>query len=407
MFCSQCGAQLPDGSTFCSTCGAKVATDPFPPPPPPPPPVPVPVTTDSASADSGTPVAPVTPTPPPAESPSPVGSYQKAPVGVRFVAFLADGIIASALLPIGIILIVAASSQGKFSIAGAILAVLGSLWEITYLLGRDAFKGAGWGKRLMGLVVVSPETGTIASAGKTIVRQVVLYALEIIPLVGGLIEPVMVLVDKKGERLGDKAAKTQVVRNSEASTRGLPVSAGKGAAAGALIGALLLGIIGSAIGGLVFARALSDTSNTVVSTLDAPEVEIPAQEQAAEAPAEAEAPVEQPAEAEPANPVTAASALNAESSVNAVGNLLNYLKENDVDAARGYATKGFQKDKDWFFSPAGGALASFEVTDAYQDQAIWVVEVSEDWNSGPEKSRYFVVEEDGAVLVDDMEFLDQ
>jgi len=44
------------------------------------------------------------------------------------------------------------------------------------------------------------------------------------------------------------------------------------------------------------------------------------------------------------------------------------------------------------------------VVNAYPDAAIWVVEVNEEWNSGPETTRYFVIEEDNTARVDGVEF---
>ena len=97
--------------------------------------------------------------------------------------------------------------------------------------------------------------------------------------------------------------------------------------------------------------------------------------------------------------------LNAESSVAAVGNLLNSLQIGDVAAARTYATRNFQEMESWFFFSAEGALIEIEVADVYQDTALWVVEVNEQWNSGPQKSRYFVIVEDNTPRVDGVEFL--
>lgn len=339
--------------------------------------------------------------------------YDKAPLGARFVAVMVDGIIASALLPAGIILIAAASAREEFSVVGVVLVGLGGLWQLAYSFGRDMFAGAGWGKRLMGLTVVSTSTGMVAKAGSTILRQVVLYALGIIPVIGSLIEPVMVLVDKEGKRVGDKVAKTQVVRSTDAAARGVAVSTGKGAAIGALVAALLVSIVGGVAGGLVFARTVSGAMDAGADLSPVvPEIEVPTEQPTEQPPAEQpteQPPAEQPSTEQPGEPGDGAAvvgAVNPETSVDAVGNLLNYLKENNVEAARQYATRRFQEDESWFFAPAGGALAQFEVTDVYQDQAVWVVEVSEDWNSGPQKSRYFVIEEDNTARVDGVEFLD-
>lgn len=411
MFCPQCGVQIPDESSFCPMCGGTLSAPPAPatipqesqtPAPPAPPVAPPPPLL----------VAPQAPAPPVAAQPSAapipfapaVASgtiaipYAKAPLGSRFLAVLVDGLIATALLPAGVILVAASVNSEDTPVLGLILLAVGGLWQVAYMLGRD-ISGAGWGKRLSGLVVVATNTGGIAHGGSTVLRQVVFYALNLIPVIGSLVEPVMVLVDKDGRRVGDKAAKTQVVRASEAASRGLAVPMGKGAAIAALVVALLLSLAGGVVGGVVAARTLaggdvSDFAAELAATqpVEEPQAEVPPQDITAEETAPQEIPVE--------------GAVNPETAVDAVGNLLNNLKENDVAAARSYATRRFQEDESWFFAPAGGALASFEVTDVYADQAVWVVEVSEDWNSGPQKSRYFVIEEDNTARVDGVEFLD-
>jgi uncharacterized RDD family membrane protein YckC len=338
---------------------------------------------------------------------APVGAvgpgYAKGPVGARLLAWIADGIISGALLPLAVLLIVAASARGQFSVVGAVLAGVAGLWQLAYSLGRDVSGGAGFGKRLAGLVVVSSATGVPATGGSTILRQVVFYALNIIPLVGSLIEPVLVLVDKEGKRVGDKVAKTQVVRVADMAARGVPVKAGKGAAIGVLVAALLVSLAGGVAGGVVFARSVAGEVSGIEGTLP---LETPA-----ETPAAAETPaVESPAPSEP-QPGTATEdetqidPRNPETVVDAVGNLLNSLKENDVDAARRYATRNFQEAESWFFVPAGGALIQFEVAKVYEDAGMWVVEVDEDWNSGPQKSRYFIIVEDNMTRVDSVEFL--
>lgn len=351
------------------------------------------------------PVAPVAPAPAPvaptaAWSPA-SAAYTKAPVGGRLLAAIVDSIIGAALLPAGVLLLMAASAREEFSVLGAVLIGLGALWQLAYALGRDSFGGAGWGKRLTGLVVVSPETGTPAKAGAAMVRQLVLYALNVIPAIGSLIEPVLVLIDKDGRRLGDKVAKTQVVRSAEAAARGVGVPTGKGLAIAMLVGALVVTLIGSVAGGLAFAGAVNGQL-TGIEGIEGLDI---APTDPALAPTEPDAAAQPPVDAEPipaeepSGPV-----VNAETAVDAVGNLLNSLKENDVEQARKHATRGFQEEAEWFFTPAGGALIQFEVADVFQDQALWVVVVKEDWNSGPQESRYFVIEEDNTARVDGVDF---
>lgn len=385
MFCPHCGTQLPDGSAFCAQCGAGLEAAAPPPAPQAPAPPPAP-TAVMPTAHLAPPAGPAQAT---AGSP-----YPKAPLGARLIALLADGIIAGALLPVAVLLIMAAGSRGEFSAAGVALAVIGGLWQTGYTLGRDAAGGAGWGKRLTGLVVVSVDTAGLAPAGATVLRQVVLWALGIVPVIGSLIEPVLVLTNPQGRRLGDKAAKTQVVRASDAQARGLTVTGGRGVAIGALVAALLVSVIGGVAGGVVFARSVAGAALPQTETPAAP---TPTPE---ETPAEEESPGSLPGG-------DVAGAVNPETAVDAVGNLLNHLKNNDVESARGYATRRFKEDDAWFFAPADGALANFEVVNVFQDQAIWVVEVDEDWISGPQRSRYFVIEEDNTARVDGVEFLDR
>ena len=80
MFCSQCGKEIPDDSTFCPECGAQLSHSPVPPPPtqpspPPPPPPPQPPTT-----------YPELPPPPPPYIPS---SPPQAPVSANLWKYIA------------------------------------------------------------------------------------------------------------------------------------------------------------------------------------------------------------------------------------------------------------------------------------------------------------------------------
>ncbi len=344
-------------------------------------------------------------------------AYAKAPLGGRLLAYIADSIVAATLLPLGTLLVMAGGARDEVSIAGLLVSALGALWMLGYLIARDAAGGAGFGKRLTGLVVVSAETGVPAKAGPAIVRQIVMWALGLIPAIGSLIEPILVLVDKDGRRLGDKAAKTQVVRSADVAARGVPVAAGKGAAIAVVVGALVLNIVGSTIGGIVFARAAfegADGWESVGTGFDdgfgngagtdpwseQPQVETP--------------PPAQPPEGngwDGQMPDTSGSeyvsAVNAETAVDAVGNMLWSLQQDDVDRARSYASRYFQEDGEWFFYPASNALYSFEVVDVYQDAASWTVVVEENWNSGPETVIYFVIEEDNQARVDGIAWADE
>lgn len=215
---------------------------------------------------------PVPPVQPAAPTPAVVGTpYTKAPLGARLVALIVDGIIAAALLPLGLLLVYAGAVQQNPSIPGFVLVGIGGLWQLAYTLGRDGMRGAGFGKRMTGLVVTRVDTGAPASMGASIVRQLVLWALGIVPVIGSLIEPIIVISDKDGRRLGDKAAKTQVARTSEVAARGHVVAGGKGLAIVAVIIALLVSIAGSVIGGVIFARAITTATNGTDISIATPE----------------------------------------------------------------------------------------------------------------------------------------
>jgi uncharacterized RDD family membrane protein YckC len=80
----------------------------------------------------------------------------------------------------------------------------------TYLLFRDAIKGQSIGKFLVGLVVISLETGRPSSLAGSVRRN----ALLVLPganIVAIFLEAGTVVRDPQGQRLGDRLAQTQVV----------------------------------------------------------------------------------------------------------------------------------------------------------------------------------------------------
>ena len=79
-----------------------------------------------------------------------------------------------------------------------------------YLLFRDALKGQSIGKFLLGLVVISLETGRPSSLAGSVRRN----ALLLLPganIVAVFLEAGTVIRDPQGQRLGDRLAQTQVV----------------------------------------------------------------------------------------------------------------------------------------------------------------------------------------------------
>lgn len=418
MFCRQCKSETNEDDSFCPYCGADLRATatpaeqaPAPTPPPAPPTPAAQVAPPTAAPIPPAPAAQAAPPVPggrPAWAPPPTagvpavayaGGYTKAPLGARLFAVFADSIIAATLVPVGVLLIYAAAFSGETSVVGWGLVGVGASWQFAYTLARDAFGGAGFGKRLTGLVVVSSASGAPASGGATIMRQFVLLAMDLVPVVGSLVEPVLVLTDKDGRRLGDKAAKTQVVRATEAHAHGLSAPGGKTGAIAALLIAVVVMLAGSAVGGIALARsaegALDGTATPIESVPPAPgddDTQAPPQETP-----QSETPADSGDEPTTDAPV---AGLNAETATDAVGGLLTSLMNDDVEGMRAFATPYFQETYDYMFYPSSGAFIDFEIVDVFQDVDTWVVVVAEDWNSGPEQVSFIVIEENGQVLVD-------
>ena len=79
-----------------------------------------------------------------------------------------------------------------------------------YLLLRDAVGGQSIGKIMMGLTVIRVETGQPCTVMDSVRRN----AMLLVPganVVAVFLEPVTILRDPQGQRLGDRLAQTQVV----------------------------------------------------------------------------------------------------------------------------------------------------------------------------------------------------
>ena len=390
MFCGRCGNQMPDGSAFCPACGQVVEVQPPPAPPAQVEPLPT------------VPPAPATfPPPQPSASVAPVGErYPRAPIGARLGAWIADGIIASPLISVGALLFAAGIVRDELSVLGVILMVAGGLWSAAYTLGRDALSGAGFGKQLAGLVVVSYETGAPVKGGPTAIRHLVFWATNLLPGIGSLVEPVLTLVDSEGRRLGDKLAKTQVVRIEDAARRGHSVARNKTVAIVLLVATLILSIAGSTIGSIVFARSLYGAVNEYDYSV--PDASTDPEWGGEAAPSEGAPATKDPA---PGGETAPAPGLTADIARDTVGQFLYARQNGDAAAAAQYATQQFQSQYDWFFDGTGPI--QFEVLEVAQDAAVYVVIVREEWQSGPENLYYWVTFEDGRALVSDVAWEDQ
>ena len=115
---------------------------------------------------------------------------QPATIGNRILAVIIDGLIAGVCY---------------------IVPVIGVLLGMAYMITRDALPfldGQSIGKKAMKLRAVSAETGKPLTNdwGPCVIRNIVLY----IPFFS-IVELIILLNNKEGQRLGDQWAKTKVV----------------------------------------------------------------------------------------------------------------------------------------------------------------------------------------------------
>ena len=127
--------------------------------------------------------------------------WSKAPLLPRLVASIVDAIIMEPLVVPAVFWIMADAARGSAPVGGIALLVVGGLWMLVYAYIKDGLEGASLGKRIAGLMVVSLEDNRPAGVGASILRALVLNFII-------AIEAIMVLVDPKGQRFGDKVAKT-------------------------------------------------------------------------------------------------------------------------------------------------------------------------------------------------------
>jgi len=147
--------------------------------------------------------------------------YPKAPLGERFLAYLVDSAIGIGPA------ITAAIFDFLFRIAQSptnrtINLIATVTWAIYYGATKDGRgHGQSSGKKMFGLMVVGTETNQPCDVGQSTGRAFVRFLLSAIPMIGGLIEPIAVVANDDGRRLGDRAASTQVIRASDYESRAM------------------------------------------------------------------------------------------------------------------------------------------------------------------------------------------
>jgi len=162
-------------------------------------------------------------------------SLPRAPWGRRLLAYLIDSLIGGVTLPVLSILLLLMIPwimgyqpvpflEGVpkvffyITLGGFVLSLA---WFCFYSLARDGFgRGRSWGKGICKLMVVNTRTGQACRFWEAILRKLPSAGIFIIGFpvffLGGLvflIEPIVVITNEKGLRLGDMLAKTQVIES--------------------------------------------------------------------------------------------------------------------------------------------------------------------------------------------------
>lgn len=152
-------------------------------------------------------------------------SFDKASLGARFIASLLDGLICGVLaIPAIILYAIGLSNETynndyyyhDYSKAGVFLifAFILYLIPLIYTFIKDGLgNGQSWGKKAMGLRTINVKDYSKCTKGASALRALVSTLVSMIPLVGWIIEPIMVLTTSDGRRLADKAAGTMVVNS--------------------------------------------------------------------------------------------------------------------------------------------------------------------------------------------------
>ena len=153
----------------------------------------------------------------PAEVPE-VPKYPKVKFGTRVWAHIIDSFVPGVPM-IGFMILAGigiASGASILGVLGFIGVVCSLFWGFYYSFTKDGRTGGqSIGKKKCGLMVVNITTNKPCTKGESTLRALDLIFLNMIPIVGWLVEPIVVLSSEDGRRLGDKFADTQVINVSE------------------------------------------------------------------------------------------------------------------------------------------------------------------------------------------------
>ncbi len=145
-------------------------------------------------------------------------NYNPAPIGDRLIAFFLDGftLIGFYLITVAALGVIANISEAFNSFSEQnewiffVIYVIPSFFY--HLIFEVVWNGKSFGKWLMGLRVVRVD-GTNPTLGNYVIRW--MFRLLEITLTSGMVAFITVLVNGKGQRLGDIAAKTCVIKTTK------------------------------------------------------------------------------------------------------------------------------------------------------------------------------------------------
>jgi len=208
MFCSSCGANIPDGTVFCPSCGSR---QPGAAPQPP-----------QAQAPASQPPQAQTPwaAAPPAYPAAFAAGY--ASWGTRAIGFIIDGFLVGAAM--GIIYFVAAgvltsmaglANRGAaggmccmFIILFPLATLVVGIYNSVYLVAQ---RGYSIGQGVVNVKVVD-ASGNLLTQGTAFIRLLVRAAMGMVPFLP-LVDLLWPLWDERGQTLHDKAVNCYVVNN--------------------------------------------------------------------------------------------------------------------------------------------------------------------------------------------------
>ena len=94
------------------------------------------------------------------------------------------------------------------------ISILLCIPPLIYPFIKDGMKnGQSFGKRLMGIRVISLDDGTPCTYARAAIRQLISLLLCNVAFIGYIIEPLIVLIDDDGRRIADRIANTFVVQD--------------------------------------------------------------------------------------------------------------------------------------------------------------------------------------------------